>query len=134
MSSSNQTKPDQSRAKTRSVVFALIGVAALVFKRYYAGPLEGLVLAYGGNVVVSFAVYFIVAPTLFAARYRILLNIGIALLAVELFEATNGFGVMSNVFDRGDYIANIVGVGLAVAVDLLSRRIAESREKTKTAT
>ena len=45
-----------------------------------------------------------------------------ALLAAELFEATDGFGVMSNVYDPGDYVANAAGVLVAVAVDVAVRR------------
>jgi hypothetical protein len=42
----------------------------------------------------------------------------LTLLAVELFEITNGFGVMANVYDPADLVANAAGVGLAVIVDL----------------
>jgi hypothetical protein len=122
---------NQSRAKIRSVVFSLLGVAALVFKRHYAGPWEEFVLDYGGNVAASFAVYFIVAPLLFTARFRTLLTTGLALLVVQLFEATDGFGVMGNVYDRVDFVANTVGVGLALVVDLLTRGIANGRPEVK---
>lgn len=42
--------------------------------------------------------------------------IAFALLATELFEATDGFGVMSNAYDPADYIANAAGVALAAVV------------------
>ena len=54
----NQVLNDQPITKTRSIAFVLLGVAALVLKRYYAGPLQGVVWEYGGNVTASFAVYF----------------------------------------------------------------------------
>ena len=38
---------------------------------------------------------------------------GIALLIVELFEITDGFGIMTNVYDPYDYLANAVGFSLA---------------------
>jgi hypothetical protein len=38
-------------------------------------------------------------------------TVGIALLVVELFEATNGFGVMTNVYDPADFVVNAVGAG-----------------------
>lgn len=44
---------------------------------------------------------------------------GMALLVAELFEATNGFGVMTNVYDPFDFAANAVGVGLALGLDAL---------------
>ena len=45
-----------------------------------------------------------------------------ALLAVESFELLNGFGVMTNVYDPWDLLANAMGVGLALVVDLLMDR------------
>lgn len=51
----------------------------------------------------------------------------IALLIVELFEATNGFGVMTNTYDRFDFLANALGVALGVAVDLTASRISLRR-------
>jgi hypothetical protein len=56
---------------------------------------------------------------------------GLALLVVQLFEATDGFGVMGNVYDRVDFVANTVGVGLALVVDLLTRGIANGRPEVK---
>jgi len=41
------------------------------------------------------------------------------LLVVELFELTNGFGVMLNFYDPWDYFANALGVGFALGIDLL---------------
>lgn len=133
MSTQTQTGSDQSRTKIRSVVFALLGVAALVLKPHYSGPFEELVLNYGGNVTASFAVYFIVTLLFLAARFRTMLTTGLALLVVELFEATDGFGVMGNVYDRVDFVANTVGVGLALVADLLTRGIASPRSKTSAA-
>jgi hypothetical protein len=49
------------------------------------------------------------------------------LLAVEAFELTDGFGVMTNVFDPADLLANLVGIAAAVAVDLaVTRRTRET--------
>ena len=42
---------------------------------------------------------------------------GIALLIVELFELTDGFGIMTNVYDPLDYLANALGIGLAYGVE-----------------
>jgi hypothetical protein len=54
---------------------------------------------------------------------------GVVLPVVELFEATNGFGVMSNVFDQFDFIANAVGVKLALAVESMVERFSTSGQK-----
>jgi hypothetical protein len=123
-------------AKVRNVIFVLLGVAALVLKKQYAGPFAELVYSYGGNVAASFAVYFIVGVLPFPARSRKLLTTFMALLVVELFEVTDGFGVMSNVYDRADLAANVLGVGLALAIDSVASRIStgrfRQRERTPT--
>jgi hypothetical protein len=109
--------------QVRTVFFVFIGIVILLLKRHYTGPLAEAVYAYAGNVSVSFAVYFIVGVTARKRHLGKLLTAGVALLVVELFEATNGFGVMSNVYDQMDFIANAVGVGIALAVDTVVDKI-----------
>jgi hypothetical protein len=46
---------------------------------------------------------------------------GLALALVELFEAFNGFGVMTNTYDPFDFVANTLGVGLALVLDTALR-------------
>jgi hypothetical protein len=115
--------------KTRKVGFVLLGVAALVLKRHYSGPFPEMVQSYGGNVAASFAVYFIVALFPFTARPRKLLIAALAFAVVGVFECTDGFGVMGNVYDPVDLAADAVGVGLALVADAgteaLSNRISE---------
>ena len=103
----------------RNVSFILLGVAALVLKRYYSGPFVEIIHSYSGNVSASFAVYFIIRFLTSGLKYGRLVTAGIAFLVVELFEATNGFGVMTNVYDPVDFVANAVGVGLALVLDTL---------------
>ena len=103
--------------KARNVLFVVLGVAGLVLKGGYLGPYQEVVRSYGGNVAASFAVYFIVANLPFHPRFRRPLTAGLALTVVELFEALNGFGVMTNVYDRVDFGANAVGIALALVVD-----------------
>ena len=101
----------------RRVGFVLVGVAVLLAKRSYHGPFDETVGSYGGNFAVSFAVYFITATG--ASRHGLgrIAAAAVALLAVESFEVTNGFGVMANVFDPLDLFANAVGIAVAFAVD-----------------
>lgn len=106
-------------SKARNVFFVLLGVAALVLKRYYSGPQADTILSYGGNVSASFAVYFVLRNLTSGWRYEKPVTTGIALLIVELFEATNGFGIMTNVYDPIDLAANAVGVCLALGLDAL---------------
>lgn len=120
-------------AKCIRIVLILLGIAALVLKPHYSGSLREVVWSYGGNTAVSFSVYFLMTFLPVTARSRSrLLSAGLALLVVQLFEATDGFGVMSNVVDSIDFFANAVGVGLALAVDtaasqIISQRFDESR-------
>ncbi len=112
----------------RNVLFVLLGVAALVLKPYYHGPLAQLLYSYGGNFAVSFAVYFLAAIAASRLGRGRLAAAASALLVVEAFEVTNGFGVMSNVYDPVDLMANAAGVGFALAVDLASRPREKSRQ------
>jgi hypothetical protein len=108
---------------TLRIGLVLLGVAGLLAKRHYTGPFQDLVFSYGGNAAVSFAVYFIVGVSSLGARLGPAWSAGAALLAVEAFEWTDGFGVMSNTYDPLDLVANAVGVGAGWALDrLLSAR------------
>ncbi len=107
--------------KARNDFFVLLGVAALVLKRHYSGPFVEIVHSYGGNIAASFAVYFVVRILTSDWRYGRLVAAGIALLVVGLFEAADGFGAMTNVYDSVDFVANTLGVVLAL-VQVLCRR------------
>lgn len=121
---------DLRRAITiRNVALAVLGAAVLVLKSSYHGPLQDVVHAYAGNVAVSFALYFAaVNATTGLGRPR-LIAASLTLLAVEIFEATNGFGVMENVYDPADFVANVAGVGLAVIVDIATGRVLQLRHE-----
>lgn len=105
-------------SKIRNVLFVLLGVVGLILKGRYTGPLEEIVHNHGGNVTASFAAYFVAANLPFPEKFRKLWAAGIALSVVELFEALNGFGVMTNVYDPWDFAANAAGIALALAVDV----------------
>ena len=111
----------------RNVLFVLLGAAALVLKPYYHGPFAQGLYSYGGNLAVSFAVYFLAVIVAFRFRLGRFAAAASALLIVEAFEVTNGFGVMSNVYDPADLMANAAGVGVALAVDLALRRFGATR-------
>ena len=100
----------------------LVGVAGLLIKSWFSDAVGELVHSYLGNLAVSFSVYFIVS---LGARQRLTtVTIAlIALLAVETFELADGFGIMANVYDPLDLMANALGIALAVCVDTASDRI-----------
>jgi len=100
----------------------LLGVAGLLIKGWLSGSAGELVHSYLGNLTVSFAVYFLVSLAARQALGRLTIAL-IALLAVETFELANGFGIMTNVYDPYDLLANALGVALAGCADLASARI-----------
>ncbi len=108
--------------KSRNVFLVLLGVAGLVLKGRYSGPYAEAVHSYGGNLAASFAVYFVVCQLPFPTGFRRALTAGVAMVVVELFEALNGFGVMTNVYDPVDFAANAVGIALALTVDAVANR------------
>jgi hypothetical protein len=112
----------------RNVGFALLGAALLVLKGRYAGPGVELVRSYGGNVVASFAVYFILATQLGRMKWGWMARAAAALGVVELFEATDGFGVMSNTYDAWDFAANGVGVTLALVAEAVAGKASSLRK------
>lgn len=127
MSTKERIVDTAARSVTYSVAMVLIGVIGLVSKRRWNGEVGELIWAYGGNISASFSVFFIVG---LVPRFRKLGGPAIALIAlavVELFELTNGFGVMSNVYDPMDLLANVVGVGIALGADIAWARIMEKR-------
>ena len=111
----------------RYVILDLAGVLVLVLKRHYAGPGEDAFQCWAGNVAVSFAVYFLARMTTLQLGLGHVPAAAGALLVVELFEATDGFGVMANVYDPWDYVANALGVALALATDAATSAIAHRR-------
>ena len=111
----------------RNAALALLGAAVLVSKSAYHGPVEDTINAYAGNVAVSFALYFAAINAVSGYARPRLIAAALTLLAVELFEVTNGFGVMANVYDPTDLIANAAGVGLAAIVDVATGRVLRRR-------
>ena len=105
------------RSRARDLLCVLLGVLGLVMKSQLAllgGP---LVHDYAGNVAASFAAVFVLKLPAVRPRVRLATAAALALFAAELFEVTDGFGFMSNTYDPGDYLANAIGVSLALGVE-----------------
>ena len=103
--------------KLYRLLLNLAGISVLLLKRYYGGPLDAIVHAYAGNFFVSFAVYFLFANVELPRVNRRLLAVAVSFAVVQLFEAFDGFGVMSNTYDPVDFLANAGGIALALWVD-----------------
>ena len=114
------------RIRLRDLLMVLAGVACLLSKRWFAESFGNLAFSYVGNLSASFAVYFIVSIAATPKLTRIMIT-GLALLIVQLFELTDGFGVMTNVYDPFDYLANALGISLAYCVDVASVYLLRSR-------
>ncbi len=110
-----------ARLHIRNVFMVLAGVAGLLTKRWFSGFMGDLAYSYLGNLTVSFSVYFLASMAAGAILNRVTIAV-IALFVVEGFELTNGFGIMTNVYDPFDYLANALGVALAYWVDVVSAR------------
>lgn len=106
--------------KTRNVFFVFLGVIGLLLKRHYGGPCQDIIFSYGGNISASFATYFVISNLPLQMKFRRLLIAGIALTIVELFEISNGFGLMTNTYDPFDLVANAAGILLAWMVGALT--------------
>ncbi len=102
----------------RNTALVLLGALALLMKPHYHGPLAQAVHDWGGNFAVSFATYFLACIAASRFGFGRPIAAASALLIVEAFEVTNGFGVMSNVYDPADLVANAAGVGVALLFDL----------------
>jgi len=108
--------------KTRNVALVLAGVAVLLLRGHYDGWGAPVVRSYAGNFSISFAVYFMLRLPPAPWGTKRWLAAGLALTAVSLFEATNGFGVTANTYDRWDFVANGAGIVVAWGVDVFMHR------------
>ena len=103
---------------------ASMGVASIAEMGYKALALERGEVARRGPDIPSIS-SVLASPASIVAR-AILNRVTIAIIAlfvVEGFEFTNGFGIMTNVYDPFDYLANALGVALAYFVDVVSARV-----------
>ena len=107
------------KEKFRNVLFILLGVSVLLLKQIYNGPGLEIVKSYSGNLSISFVVYFLISFSSDYWKQNKLITAIISLLIVELFEITNGFGIMTNTYDAIDLFVNLIGVILALVVDHL---------------
>jgi len=108
-----------SKEKVRNVLFVLLGVLVLLLKQSYNGPSQEIVKSYAGNLSISFAVYFLICFSSDNWKQNKFITAIISLTILELFEITNGFGIMTNTYDVIDLFVNLIGVILALVVDQL---------------
>ncbi len=108
------------RLAVRNILLVLFAVALFLMKREYSGPFEEMIHSYGGNVTVSFALYFVFLKLCMKSpQFGRLITAATVLACVETFEVFDGFGFMANTYDPFDLLANAVGVGIALGIELL---------------
>lgn len=113
--------------RIRNILMILLGVSGLVLKSWVSSAISDTAYSYLGNIAVSFAVFFLVAIAAEDRLKRFIVAL-ISLAIVEGFELTNGFGIMTNVYDPLDYLANALGISLAYVVDVISARMILARK------
>jgi hypothetical protein len=118
------------KEKVRNVLFILLGVLVLVLKQSYNGPSEVIVKSYSGNLSVSFAIYFLIGLNSHHWKKNKFITAIISLIIVELFEITDGFGIMTNVFDIIDLFANLIGIILSLVLDQLTSLLKVCQRKS----
>ena len=107
-----------TREKIKNVIFILVGVILLLLKKYYVGPYQEIINNYLGNISISFSVYFLISLNQTIWKSNKIITFLVSLAIVELFEITDGFGIMSNVYDSYDLIANLIGISIALVLDI----------------
>jgi hypothetical protein len=113
------TSTISNKQKVRNVLFVLLGVLVLLLKHSYNGPCQEIVQSYSGNLSISFSTYFLICFSSDHWKQNKLITAIISLTIVELFELTNGFGIMTNTYDTIDLFANLIGIILALIVNQL---------------
>ena len=98
-----------------------------MLKGQYSGPAHELVQSYGGNVTASFAVYFLAKRVTARSSLPHASAAAFAFMVVQLFEVLDEFGLMSNVYDRFDLVANTAGIALAITLDVILERMSGAR-------
>jgi hypothetical protein len=96
-------------------------------KGQYSGPADALVHSYGGNIAASFAVYFLAKRVTARSNFPRASAAALAFMVVQLFEVFDGFGLMTNVYDRLDLAANAVGIVVAITLDAVVKRMSGVR-------
>ena len=123
MTDIQENKILEFRSVARNLLFVAVAIVLFLMKRQYAGPFQELVQSYAGNVTVSFALYFVfLRMCMMLPRFGRLIAAALVLVCVESFELLDGFGFMSNTYDSFDLLANAIGVGFALSLDVMMSR------------
>ncbi len=131
MANTQRNTRSEFRSVVRNILFVFLAVVLFLMKRQYSGPGQELVHAYGGNLTVSFALYFVFLKLcMMLPRYGRLVAAAVVLACVECFEVFNGFGFMANTFDPYDLLANVIGIAIALGLDAMLSQYHSEKSST----
>ena len=105
------------------VILVLLAISAFILKSQYQGPYQELVINYGSNILISFGVYLLLSLYAETRDINKFIVFVIALTLVELFDVTNGYGFMKNIYNVFDLLANFIGIFLAAFLDLSIKKL-----------
>lgn len=108
------------KIRTRNLIFAIIGIISLLSK-YYSGPLKTFIVKYGGSIVLPFGLYYLLQFLRLPKITNKLVNAGYAFGLVCIIEILQAIGLFG-VFDWADFFFYVIGVVVAVAVDVLTSK------------
>jgi len=109
--------------KVRDVLLVGVGIAGLLFSRFYAGEQQDLFHSFGANVAFSFGAYFFMKFFRLPPRNIPYASAAYTLLGVSAQEIAQATGLYPGWYDPLDFLFNGLGIALALGVDLLSARI-----------
>lgn len=115
------------KTKIRNLILAAVGVISLL-SEYYSGPLKTFIVKYGASIAFPFGLYFLlqffrlpkIENRIINAFYTFVL-----VLILELLQAAGLFGV----FDWADFIFYLIGIVIAVVIDVKTLKTRKSAEK-----
>jgi hypothetical protein len=105
------------------VILIILAISAFILKSQYQGPYQELVVNYGSNILISFVIYLLLSLYAEINDINRFIVFIIALTIVELFEVTNGYGFIKNIYSSLDLLANFIGIMLAAFLDLSIKKL-----------
>lgn len=115
------------KTKIRNFILAVIGVLSLLSK-YYTGPLKTFVVKYGASLAFPFGLYFLLQFFRLPKIENRIVNAVYAFVLVTILELLQAIGLFG-VFDWADFIFYIIGIVLAVVVDVKTLKPKQGKAK-----
>jgi hypothetical protein len=105
--------------RIRNIALLAISVVGILLVSFYSGTFSAFVQAYGANVFFGLGMYFLLQLFKIPDIDRMSTNAVYALVFTGAQEMAQFIGLNPGVFDPLDFLANGVGILLAMAIDYL---------------